>query len=63
MYIHLNESKQIADVTLLLLYSNTWYHLTVHKKEWIRARLKRYVQYVHRNSIFYIYVKTDVSIK
>ena len=32
MYIHLNESKQMTDVKLLLLYSNTWNHLTVHKK-------------------------------
>ena len=29
MYIHLNDSKQMTDVKLLLLHSNTWNHLTV----------------------------------
>ena len=26
MYIYLNERKQLTDVELLLLYSNTWNH-------------------------------------
>ena len=33
LYIHLNVYKQITDVKLLLLYSNTWNHLTECKKE------------------------------
>ena len=32
MYIHWNLSKQMTDVKLLLLHSNTWNHLTVCKK-------------------------------
>ena len=32
MYIYLNVCKQMADVKLLLLHSNTWNHLTVCKK-------------------------------
>ena len=32
MYIHLNVCKQMTDGKLLLLYSNTWNHLTVYKK-------------------------------
>ena len=33
MYIHLNVYKQMTDVKLLLLHSNTWNHLTVYKKK------------------------------
>ena len=33
MYIHLNICKQMTDVKLLLLDSNTWNHLTVCKKK------------------------------
>ena len=32
MYIHLNMSKQMADVILLLLHRNTWDHLNVCKQ-------------------------------
>ena len=32
MYIYLNVCKQMTDVKLLLLYSNTWNHLTVRKQ-------------------------------
>ena len=32
VYIYLNECKQITDITLLLLRSNTWRHLTVRKQ-------------------------------
>ena len=32
MYIYLNVYKQITDVKLWLLYSNTWNHLTVCKQ-------------------------------
>ena len=32
MYIHLYEGKQMTDVKLLLLYSNTWNYLTVCKQ-------------------------------
>ena len=32
MYIHLTVCKQMTDVKLLLLHSNTWNHLTVEKK-------------------------------
>ena len=32
MYIYLNVCKQMTDVKLLLLYSNTWNHLTVCKQ-------------------------------
>ena len=31
-YIYLNVCKQITNVKLLLLHSNTWNHLTLHKK-------------------------------
>ena len=31
VYIHLNVCNQMTDVKLLLLYSNTWNHLTVCK--------------------------------
>ena len=33
MYIYLNVCKQMTDVKLLLLHSNTWNHLTVCKNE------------------------------
>ena len=33
MHIHLNVSKQMTDVKLLLLYRNTWNHLTECKKK------------------------------
>ena len=32
MYIHLNVCKQITDVKLLLLHSNTWHHFIVYKQ-------------------------------
>ena len=32
MYIYLNVCKQMTNVKLLLLHSNTWNHLTVKKK-------------------------------
>ena len=32
MYIYLNAYKQMTDVKLLLLHSNTWNHLTVYKQ-------------------------------
>ena len=32
MYIHLNVCKQMTDITLLLLHSNTWNHLTLFKR-------------------------------
>ena len=32
MYIYLNVCKQMTDVKLLLIHSNTWNHLTVLEK-------------------------------
>ena len=32
MYIYLNVCKQMTDIQLLLLHSNTWNHLTVCKQ-------------------------------
>ena len=32
MYIYLAACKQMTDVKLLLLHSNTWNHLTVYKQ-------------------------------
>ena len=32
MYTHLNLHEQITDVKLLVLYGNTWKHLTVCEK-------------------------------
>ena len=32
MYIHLNICKQMTDVELLLLHSNTWNYLTKYKQ-------------------------------
>ena len=32
MYIHLNECKLMIDVKLLLIFFNTWNHLTVSKQ-------------------------------
>ena len=39
--------KQMTDVKLLLLYSNTWNHLTVCKKKCAQACLKFYQQNVY----------------
>ena len=36
MYIYLNVYKQMIDVKLLLLHSNTWNHLAVCKKNELR---------------------------
>ena len=33
MYIYLNVGKQMTNVKLLLLHSNTWNHLTVRPKK------------------------------
>ena len=33
MYIHLNECKQMTDVKLLLLHSNSWNHLIVQTND------------------------------
>ena len=33
MYIYLNVCKQMTDVKLLILYSNTWNYLTMCKKK------------------------------
>ena len=32
MYTHLNVCKEMTDVKLLLLYSNTWNHLKITNK-------------------------------
>ena len=40
MYIYLNVCKQMTDVKLLLLHSNTWNHLTVCK-QMINCRIIR----------------------
>ena len=32
LYDHLSVCKQISDVELLVLYSNTWNHLTMYKQ-------------------------------
>ena len=56
MYIYLNVSKQMTDVKLLLLHSNTWNHLIVCK---IRAqgRFKMLLtKSVNKSYIFTIYV-------
>ena len=45
MYNYLNARKQMTDVKLLLLLSNTWNHLTV-SKTWAQACLKCYQQNV-----------------
>ena len=47
MYIYLNVCKQMTDIKLLLLHSNTWNHLTVRKTE-LRFILKCYQQNVFR---------------
>ena len=38
IYIYLNESKQMTDVELLLLYSDTWNRLSLCKNRIIRVR-------------------------
>ena len=59
MYIHLNVCKQMTDVKLLLLYSRTWNHLTVCKKE-VRVVSTKCVYWSY---IFNIYVKLGFGIK
>ena len=57
MYIYLNVYKQMTDVKLLLLYNNTWNHLTVWKKEWTQACLKMLsTKCIYKSYIFNIYV-------
>ena len=56
MYIYLNVSKQMTDVKLSLLHSNTWNHLTMCKK-WAQACLKMLsTKCVYKSYIFNIYV-------
>ena len=43
MYIHLNVYKQMTDMKLLLLYSNTWNHLSVQKKETLLGLFKNVI--------------------
>ena len=40
MYIYLYVCKQMTDVKLWLLYSNTWNHLTMCKKKMISGSFK-----------------------
>ena len=51
MYIHLTLYKQMTDVKLLLLDSNTWNHLTVCNKmsscSFKNAIKKMYLQIIH----------------
>ena len=47
MYNYLNVCKQMIDIELFLLHSNTWNHLTVcKKKNELRFVLKYYQQNV-----------------
>ena len=57
MYIYLNVCKQMTDVKLLLLHSNTWNHLTVFKNKWAQALLKMLTKCVYKSSI-YIYINS-----
>ena len=57
MYIYLNVGKQMTDAELLMLYSNTWNHLTVCKTNELGLVLKCYQQNVFTNHIYiYIYI-------
>ena len=56
MYIYFDVCKQMVDVKLLLLYSNTWNHLNVYKKL-TQAHLKMLsAKCVYKSYIFNIYV-------
>ena len=65
MYIYLNVCKQIFDIQLLLLLSNTWNHLTVcKKKKRAQIHLKMLsTKYVYESYIFNIYVWRGFGIK
>ena len=41
MYVYLNVCKQMTDVELLLLHSDTWNHWIMHKKWLIVNRIIR----------------------
>ena len=63
MYIYLNMYKQMTDVKLLLLHSNTWNYLTMYKKKISSGSFKKvinkmclqiiYIQYICINRIWY----------
>ena len=56
MSIHLNVCKQMIDIKLLLLWSNTWSHLTVCKQISLGLCKKLSRKYVYKSFIFNIYV-------
>ena len=62
MYTYLNVCKQMTDVKLFLLHSNTWNHLTVYqkkktKKKRVKPRLKMLsTKCVDKSYVFNIYV-------
>ena len=51
MDIYLNVYKQMTDVKLWLLYSNTWNHLTMCKKNELRLIQKCYQQNVYKSYV------------
>ena len=55
MYIYLNVCKQMTDVKLLVLHSNTWNHLSVYKKS-TQAHLKMLSKSVYKSYIFELYI-------
>ena len=55
MYIYLTVCKQMNDVKLLLLNSNTWNHLTVCKKM-SSGSFKNVINKMFINHIFNVYV-------
>ena len=57
MYNYLNECKQITDVKLLLLHSNTWNQFNCAQKKWAHTRLKMLsTKCVYKSYVFNIYV-------
>ena len=63
MYIHLNVCKQMIDVKLLLLHSNTWNHLTVCKKM-SSGSFKNVIKIMCLQIIYInVYVQTVIGIK
>ena len=58
------KKKKKTGTKLLLLYNNTWNHLTVCKKKWPQVRLEMSLTYrVYNFYLFYTYVLRGFGIK
>ena len=63
MYFFFHVGKQMADIKVLLLYSNAWNRLTLCKKKRAQARLKMLSKICFTNHIYLIYMyKEDLAL-